>query len=69
MTAPPCHRRPGDYKPWAAVLGNGDLLIVAFASAPAVNGKPPHTEEHAVFFRSTDMVSFRALSQQQPVHI
>lgn len=45
---------PGDYKPWAAQLANGDVLIVAFASMPDVNGKPPPTEEHAVFFRSTN---------------
>lgn len=48
---------PGDYKPWVSILGNGDVLIVAFASAP---GSQTHsdggggTEEHAVFWRSAD---------------
>jgi hypothetical protein len=55
---------PGDYKPWVAVLGNGDVLIVAFASAPKsqqAQAQQPlqpataaGTEEHAVFWRSTD---------------
>ena len=35
---------PGDYKPWVAQLANGDLLIVAFASMPEINGKPAPTQ-------------------------
>ena len=28
----------GDYKPWVAQLGNGDLLIIAFAPSPGHSG-------------------------------
>ena len=48
---------PGDYKPWVSVLGNGDVLIVAFASAAGSQTHPVGgggTEEHAVFWRSAD---------------